>query len=158
VPALNELYHKHREQAEFYFVYIQEAHASDVWQVGSNERDKVLFATPRSRDERAGVAGACQRGLKIDLPVLVDGIDDGVGDAYAAWPDRLYVIDREGRVAYKSRAGPFGFKPDLLGQALERVLAERVVGSTETWIPRTFPASRPATSWRSWSAPPPPAG
>jgi iodothyronine deiodinase-like protein len=104
-------------------VYIQEAHATDVWQVRSNERDKVFFATPRSLDERTSVAGACQRSLKIDLPILVDALDDGVGEAYAAWPDRLYVIDREGRVAYKSRPGPFGFKTDLLGAALERALA-----------------------------------
>jgi type I thyroxine 5'-deiodinase len=101
-----------------------------VWQVRSNERDKVLFATPRSPDERAGVASACQRGLKIDLPILVDGLDDGVEQAYAAWPDRLYVIDRDGRVAFKSRPGPFGFKADLLGAALERALARppEVVG------------------------------
>jgi hypothetical protein len=31
--------------------------------------------------------------------------------AYTGWPDRLYVIDREGRIAHKGKAGPFGFKP-----------------------------------------------
>jgi Iodothyronine deiodinase len=123
VPALNALYRKHQQDAEFLFVYIQEAHASDVWQVRSNERDQVLYATPRSLDERASVAGACQRKLKIDLPVVVDGLDDGVGEAYAAWPDRLYVIDRQGRIAFKSEPGPFGFKAELLDQALQRALA-----------------------------------
>jgi len=28
--------------------------------------------------------------------------------AYTGWPDRLHVIDVDGRVAYKSRPGPFG--------------------------------------------------
>ncbi len=37
--------------------------------------------------------------------------DNGVERAYTGWPDRLYVIDRDGRIAYKSAAGPFGFKP-----------------------------------------------
>lgn len=37
--------------------------------------------------------------------------DNRVERAYSGWPDRLYVIDRDGRIAYKSAAGPFGFKP-----------------------------------------------
>jgi hypothetical protein len=141
-------------------VYIQEAHASDVWQVRSNERDQVIFGTPRSLGERTGVAVACQRALKIELPVLVDGLDDGVDEAYSAWPDRLYLVDREGRVAHKSAPGPFGFKPAPLGEALERVLGgEGMVGSRkDTWPPRTSPASRPRTSRHSSSAPRPKAG
>lgn len=82
----------------------------------------MVFATPRSREERAGIAGLCRRNLKIDLPVVVDGLDDGVGRAYAAWPDRLYVIDRGGRVAYKSGPGPFGFQTDGLRKALESLV------------------------------------
>jgi iodothyronine deiodinase-like protein len=93
-----------------------------VWQLKSNERDQVVFATPRSGEERAGIAGLCRRNLKIDLPVLVDGVDDGVGRAYAAWPDRLYVIGRDGRVAYKSRPGPFGFQAEGVRKALETLL------------------------------------
>jgi type I thyroxine 5'-deiodinase len=128
--------------------------------VRSNERDKVLFATPRSADERATVAGACQRQLKIDLPVVVDGLDDGVGEAYAAWPDRLYLVDREGRVAFKSQPGPFGFKAELLDQALQKALAApRVVGSKEEpWPPRTCPPSPSTSSKACCSAPPPKAG
>jgi len=33
-----------------------------------------------------------------------------VEKAYTGWPDRLYLIDKEGRVAFKSAPGPFGFK------------------------------------------------
>jgi hypothetical protein len=36
--------------------------------------------------------------------------------------DRLYVIDRSGRVAYKSKAGPFGFHPDQMAQALAKLV------------------------------------
>jgi len=38
--------------------------------------------------------------------------------AYTAWPDRLYVIDAEGRIVYKSRPGPFGFKIEPVAEAL----------------------------------------
>jgi hypothetical protein len=39
-------------------------------------------------------------------------------------PDRLYLIDRTGRVAYKGGRGPFGFKPPELGQAIAMLLLE----------------------------------
>ena len=83
----------------------------DGWQVPVNVRDAVLFSAPKSDGEREGVASACVRKLGIEAPALVDGMDNRVEAAYTGWPDRLYVIGRDGRVKYKSRPGPFGFKP-----------------------------------------------
>ena len=40
-----------------------------------------------------------------------DDLSNSTEIAYTGWPDRLYVIDRAGKVAYKSAAGPYGFKP-----------------------------------------------
>lgn len=68
------------------------------------------------------MAQSCVRKLGLEMPALVDGIDNSVERAYTGWPDRLYVIDREGRVAYKSRPGPFGFKPAEAEAALRRAL------------------------------------
>jgi hypothetical protein len=56
--------------------------------------------------------------LDISMPVLVDELDDRVGHAYSGMPDRLYVIDRAGKVTFKSGRGPFGFKPGELEHAL----------------------------------------
>ena len=50
--------------------------------------------------------------------MLVDTIDDAVGGPYSGMPSRLYLIDREGKVAYKSGRGPFGFKPAELEHSL----------------------------------------
>ncbi|MGA7302738.1 MAG: hypothetical protein WBX10_20640, partial [Candidatus Sulfotelmatobacter sp.] len=41
---------------------------------------------------------------------------------YTGWPDRIYLIDAQGRIAYKSKPGPFGFKPEQLAIALSRAL------------------------------------
>jgi Iodothyronine deiodinase len=57
---------------------------------------------------------------------LVDGIDDRVGHAYSGMPDRLYIIDREGKVAFKSGRGPFWFNPAEMEQALIMMLLEDV--------------------------------
>lgn len=116
------MYQQYKQQAAFYVVYIQEAHPVDLWQLPSNVRDQVLFASPKSDDERTGVAQSCVRKLGIELPALVDGVDDAVERAYTAWPDRLFVIDKSGRVAYKSKPGPFGFKPAEMEVALKKAL------------------------------------
>lgn len=87
-----------------------------------NVKESVLFADPKTQGERNDVASACVRKLGIDVPALVDDIANGVEGAYTAWPDRLFVIDREGRVAYKSKPGPFGFKPAEAERALQVLL------------------------------------
>ena len=103
-------------------MYIQEAHASDVWQMSSNISQGVVFTLPRSFDERTQIADSCVRKLNIKIPALIDGFDNRTEMAYTGWPDRLYVIDREGRVAYKSRPGPFGFHPEDMEAAIREAI------------------------------------
>jgi type I thyroxine 5'-deiodinase len=105
----------------FYAVYIQEAHPTDIWQMQSNIKDNVLFANPKNDEERASVAGACVRKLGIKFPAVIDGIDNTTEVAYTGWPDRMYLIDRDGKVVYKSRPGPFGFKPAELEAAIKKL-------------------------------------
>ena len=69
------------------------------------------------------------RGAPADAdPVLLDDVDDAVALAYGGWPDRLYLIGRDGRVAFQGEPGPDGFKPEELAAAIESELgsAERV--------------------------------
>jgi len=89
----------------------------------SNVRQGVVFASPRSFDERQHVADACVRRLNLQIPALLDGFDNRIDTAYTGWPDRLYVIDRNGRVAYKSAPGPFGFHPSDMEAALRRTIS-----------------------------------
>lgn len=103
-------------------MYIVEAHASDVWQMSSNIRQKVIFTSPRSFAERTSVADTCVRQLHIPIPALIDNFGDTTEMAYTGWPDRLYVVDRNGRIAFKSTPGPFGFHPADLENALKVVL------------------------------------
>ena len=86
----------------------------------SNLKDKVVFASPRNEEERAFVAGSCVRKLGINIPALLDEFGNSTENAYTAWPDRIYLIDGNGKVAYKSKPGPFGFKPEELQTALTK--------------------------------------
>jgi type I thyroxine 5'-deiodinase len=132
VPALNRLYREYRDRVEFYVVYIEEAHPIDAWQVSANLEDDVLVATTRTADERYQAAGLCITKLGIELPALLDESDNHVERAYTAWPDRLYVIDRNGRIAHKSAAGPFGFKPADVEATLKRILEAAAVETADS--------------------------
>jgi len=102
-------------------VYIQEAHPTDLWQMASNVREGVLFASAHSDQERTATASSCVRRLGIRIPALLDGIDNRTERAYTGWPDRLFLIGTDGRVVFKTAPGPFGFST----RTLEHSLAER---------------------------------
>ncbi len=107
--------------AAFYVVYIQEAHPVDHWVDEDNQKDHIALASEKTLDERCAVAGACLTKLSIKLPAIIDDLSNSTERAYTAWPDRLYVIDQQGRIAYKSGPGPYGFKPAGVEETLKRL-------------------------------------
>jgi hypothetical protein len=115
---------RYGDRVEFLAVYVREAHPTDGWRMASNDKDGVVIAQPKSTAERTSVAALCCEKLKMTMPLLVDDIDDRVGHLYSGMPDRLYLIDRAGKIAYKGGRGPFGFKSGELEQAIILNLAE----------------------------------
>ena len=77
---LNELYETYKDRVEFYLIYIREAHPADGWQVPNNLIEDILYDEPTTDEERTEVASACQINLGIDMPMLVDGIDNDIDD------------------------------------------------------------------------------
>lgn len=123
-PAVDDLAVRYRDDATFLAVYVREAHPTDGWLMDSNTQVGVQTAQPQTFDARVAVAQQCHAKLKYSMPLLVDEIDDPVGNAYSGMPARLYVIDAAGQVAFKSGRGPFGFKVGELEQALALLLSE----------------------------------
>lgn len=89
----------------------------------SNIKENVVFASPRNEEERTNVAGTCVRKLGIEIPAVIDEFGNSTETAYTGWPDRLYIIDANGRVAYKSKPGPFGFHADELKAAIAKLFS-----------------------------------
>jgi Iodothyronine deiodinase len=119
------MYLTFRDRAAFAFVYIAEAHSVDGWQLQSNEEEGVLLRQPRTLEARRAAAreGAARMGLT--LPAFVDGMDDAVSEAFAAWPERLFVADADGVIVFQGGPGPFEFDPDAATAALETALEAR---------------------------------
>jgi alkylhydroperoxidase family enzyme len=113
------------DRVEFLAIYVREAHPTDGWRMASNDEVGIAIPQPREEGERTKVARTCCSTLQMTMPLLVDEMDDRVGHAYSGMPDRLYLIDREGRVAYKGGRGPFGFKVGELEQSLVMLLLDQ---------------------------------
>ncbi len=120
---MNKLFQDYQDRAAFFVVYIQEAHPSDLWQSDSNTQEGIAIASPQGFVERVNLAGMCEVKLGIKFPAVVDDFSNCTELSYTGWPDRMYVIDGEGHIAYKSDAGPYGFKPQRVREVLQRLLA-----------------------------------
>ena len=129
---MQKLHEDFKEQAEFFVVYIKEAHPEDEWQMSINERQGVVFRQPKTYKERQKIANLMIEKFKMKVPTLVDKMDDHVEACYAAWPERYYVIGKDGKVAYKGKPGPGGFRPKKFRSYLsERYRVQSQAGETE---------------------------
>jgi len=109
---MEQMYQDYKDLAEFRMVYIREAHASDSrWPVGYA---KDLGITEHDDyGERCTAAKKLLDDKSLTIPTLVDDMEDSVNKDYRAWPDRIYVVRTDGRLAVAAKRGPFGFKPAL---------------------------------------------
>ena len=121
---IEKLYRRYKDRATFVMIYVRDAHPTDGWRMESNDRLGAITAQPKTYEERVAVAQKCGKLLSLGFPMLVDTIDDSVGARYSGMPGRLYVIDRQGKIAYKSGRGPYLFKPAEMEHSLVLLLQE----------------------------------
>jgi Iodothyronine deiodinase len=88
----------------------------------ANLDEGVLLLQHTTLEERFAAAREGVERLGLTMPVLVDDMDDAVSEAFAAWPERLYVADRGGRITFVGGPGPFEFDPDAAAAALAELL------------------------------------
>ena len=106
-----QIYNDYKDHADFLTVYVREAHPTDGWQMKSNVKDDVCYAQPKTLEQRVAIAKDFTARYKFPLPFGIDEMGNAADAAYAAWPERLYVIDETGHVAYRGGMGPFNYKP-----------------------------------------------
>lgn len=83
----------------------------------------MLIRQHRSFEERVEVGQTCMVKIALEIPALVDEMDDAVATAYAAVPERLYVIGKDGCIAYKGGVGPIFFFPEEWEKAIAKELS-----------------------------------
>ncbi len=120
---LNELHAAYKDRVQFYIVYIREAHPSNGWQVPNNLLEDIVFAEPTTDAARTEVAAACQIGLDLHMPMLIDRIDNDIDGKYVGLPMRLFLIDAGGKIAFTCDKGPFGWDDEGFEDAIKKELA-----------------------------------
>ena len=87
-----------------------------------NQKEGVSYKQPTTYQEREGVASTCSTKLHLEMPFVIDTIENTVGTLYSGWPDRIYIINKEGKIHYKGDMGPQGFKPLEAETSLKKLL------------------------------------
>ncbi len=132
---LEKLYQAYKNQVEFRFIYVAEAHpGARVWVEKDGKGSFKYLEQTHSPRERSEIADICTKSLTLTIPTLVDQVDNAVARAYGALPVRLVVVHRDGRIAYEGSAEPVLFRPD----ELEGWLAEHASADSSD----SFPGSR----------------
>ncbi len=112
VGSMERMYQEYKDVAEFYLVYISEAHASDDKYPVSYAK-KLGIKEHTNYGERCAVATRLQEEKKLTIPCLIDGMDNGVEKAYKGWPTRLYLVRKDGTLGVAAKRGPWGYKPAI---------------------------------------------
>ena len=110
------MYERYKNDVAFFVVYIGEAHPSDSWQLPSNIKDQVVYASPTDLAARSELAEVCVVRLGIKLPAIVDRFDDSTEIAWA------------GRIGSTSSI--------QMGASRTRAIQDRSDSSLRTWKPR----------------------
>ncbi len=121
-PPVHDLWKKYGDRLTFVTVYIAEMHPTDGWETIDNRAEGILFAQPTSFEQREVPAAACARHLNIEMPVVLDPMDNRIAQAYGALPNRLYLIAADGTIAFQGERGPQGYKPEVLEDAIKTIL------------------------------------
>ena len=91
VPPLTRLREKYRSKGfEFFIVYVREAHPGEHFPYHASFEQKLAHARNFQELE------------EVKIPILVDDLRGTAHQAYGLRPNMIYLIDREGIIAYKS--------------------------------------------------------
>ncbi|MBI4206395.1 MAG: hypothetical protein HY527_15345 [Betaproteobacteria bacterium] len=119
---LNEIYEELKDRVQFYCVYIQEAHPTDGRQSVGNLAEEVFYQQPKSMEEREELTQVCVLRLNLKMPMLLDNMSNEVDALYAALPDRLYLLDENSVVVFRTVVGSPGFDAEAWYAAIRRHL------------------------------------
>jgi peroxiredoxin len=107
VGDFNRLYQKFQgDDVEFLFVYVREAHPGE------------RIPAHRSSSEKAAAARLLRDEEGIEMQVLLDDLGGSIHRAYSRLPHPAFLIDKSGRVAFRSMWS----RPEALASALEALL------------------------------------
>lgn len=143
-PAVQALYeaYKDNDKVKIFLVYVNEAHPAKT----TDAKGKGPSSVGRHKriGEKVLAASKCMEGLKLTLPVLIDGMDGAAEKAYRGRPAATVVVDLAGKVVFHS-TGPRGAQPAEAKKHISKLIAKGGFPKKTEKKPTTQPAPK-ATS------------
>jgi peroxiredoxin len=122
IGGMNDLYadYADREEVKFLFVYVREAHPGEKLREHRSLKQKARAAT-LFRDEE-----------EVEIPIVVDDLDGKIHKKYGKLPNPTYLIDKSGRIAFRS----LWTRAKIVEEALEELLRVEREENTDRAIVR----------------------
>lgn len=143
---MKTLYEAYKEKAVILVVYIREAHPARKDQkaedAGWKAIDGKVFVQPKTFEDRMKLAQTACTFWELPIPTLVDTMKPSIGEMYQAWPNRLYLMDREGKIVYRGVQGPRGVNVHEGELALRKLLGMPGEGTVTQATRQAAPSGR----------------
>jgi peroxiredoxin len=108
ISGINHLHsHFRGDDLEFLFVYVREAHPGE------------LVPAHRTAEDKTRAAALLRDAEGIEMSILVDDLSGSIHRRYSKLPSPAFLIDRSGRVAFRSMWS----NPEELAGAIDELLA-----------------------------------
>ena len=109
---MKALFEAYRDKAIILVVYIREAHPAKSEQTAEDADwkaiDETVFHQPKTYEDRRKLAETACTFWELPIPALVDTMEPSIGNMYQAFPNRIYLLDTEGKIVYRGVKGPRG--------------------------------------------------
>lgn len=86
---MNDFYIKNNSIYNIFIVYINEAHAADIWNIG--ESAGSINYSHKTLSDRIGYAKKLKEEFKLVIPIYCDNMKDEFETMFAGWPVRYFV-------------------------------------------------------------------
>jgi hypothetical protein len=112
----------YQDRADMVTIYIEEAHASDEWPIGS----RICYVQPKCDADRISIANDFIKSTGYRLSLLIDPVSLGnpFSKVYSPWPIRFYVIDGMRNLSYIAEPIEGSYPLELIKNALDEAIQQ----------------------------------
>ncbi len=122
MPGLEELQEKYKDKGvEFFVIYSKEPHAGE-------RKYFRKYTQHTSYEHKLSYARELVQEFGMKVPVLVDDLDETVVNAFGRMPNMIFVVDLEGKIAYKAT----WTEQPRVDKVLDKLLAEQAAAAGVT--------------------------
>jgi hypothetical protein len=126
MDVYKNFYETNKDIYDIYIVYILEAHF-----VEKNDSGKCLggwpigrqynYAQHKNMNERITMSNILQNEFSIEIPILIDHIDNDFQNYHKIWPDGA-VVYKDHKLLYQSKIGDDGSREKLWTNEISEIL------------------------------------